>query len=219
MTLLELLQLLRKHLKLVVILPLACAVLMAGYSAFLMHDTYTASASMYVLAKDDGESNTNLSTDLNASQMISNDVAKLLTSDRVLSETADEVGLDNLNAYSVSVSSETTSRVIQLSVTGANPQTAADITNSMVDNVSQIAREVMSVESVNAIDRATVPASPSGPNRTLYVAVAFMAGIFLAVAIVVVADMLNTKVRGEDEVEELLGIPVVGRIPAMKEER
>ncbi len=219
MTLLELLQLLRKHLKLVVILPLACAVLMAGYSAFLMHDTYTASASMYVLAKDDGESNTNLSTDLNASQMISNDVAKLLTSDRVLSETADEVGLDNLNAYSVSVSSETTSRVIQLSVTGANPQTAADITNSMVDNVSQIAREVMSVESVNAIDRATVPASPSGPNRTLYVAVAFMAGLFLAVAIVVVADMLNTKVRSEDEVEELLGIPVVGRIPAMKEER
>lgn len=219
MTLLELLQLLRKHLKLVVILPLACAVLMAGYSAFLMHDTYTASASMYVLAKDDGESNTNLSTDLNASQMISNDVAKLLTSDRVLSETADEVGLDNLNAYSVSVSSETTSRVIQLSVTGANPQTAADITNSMVDNVSQIAREVMSVESVNAIDRATVPASPSGPNRTLYVAVAFMAGLFLAVAIVVAADMLNTKVRSEDEVEELLGIPVVGRIPAMKEER
>ena len=219
MTLLELLQLLRKHLKLVVILPLACAVLMAGYSAFLMHDTYTASASMYVLAKDDGESNTNLSTDLNASQMISNDVAKLLTSDRVLSETADEVGLDNLSAYSVSVSSETTSRVIQLSVTGANPQTAADITNSMVDNVSQIAREVMSVESVNAIDRATVPASPSGPNRTLYVAVAFMAGLFLAVAIVVVADMLNTKVRSEDEVEELLGIPVVGRIPAMKEER
>lgn len=219
MTLLELLQLLRKHLKLVVILPLACAVLMAGYSAFLMHDTYTASASMYVLAKDDGESNTNLSTDLNASQMISNDVAKLLTSDRVLSETADEVGLDNLNAYSVSVSSETTSRVIQLSVTGANPRTAADITNSMVDNVSQIAREVMSVESVNAIDRATVPSSPSGPNRTLYVAVAFMAGLFLAVAIVVVADMLNTKVRSEDEVEELLGIPVVGRIPAMKEER
>ena len=219
MTLLELLQLLRKHLKLVVILPLACAVLMAGYSAFLMHDTYTASASMYVLAQDDGESNTNLSADLNASQMISNDVAKLLTSDRVLSETADEVGLDNLNAYSVSVSSETTSRVIQLSVTGANPQTAADITNSLVNNVSQIAREVMSVESVNAIDRATVPASPSGPNRTLYVAVAFMAGLFLAVAIVVVADMLNTKVRSEDEVEELLGIPVVGRIPAMKEER
>ena len=43
-----------------------------------------------------------------------------------------------------------------------------------------------------------------------------MAGLFLAVAIVVVEDMLNTKVRGQEEVEELLGIPVIGRIPAMR---
>ncbi len=28
--------------------------------------------------------------------------------------------------------------------------------------------------------------------------------------------MLNTKVRSADEVEELLGIPVIGRIPAVK---
>ena len=43
-----------------------------------------------------------------------------------------------------------------------------------------------------------------------------MAGWFLAVAIVVLADMLNTKVRRTEEVEELLGIPVIGRMPAMK---
>ena len=50
----------------------------------------------------------------------------------------------------------------------------------------------------------------------MYVAVALMAGLFLAVAIVVVADMLNTKVRRVEEVEELLGLPVIGRMPAMK---
>lgn len=181
-----------------------------------MKNVYTATASMYVLAQDDsGESSTNLSTDLNASQMISNDVATLLTSDRVLSETARDVSLENLNAYSTSVTSETTSRVIQLSVTGPDAKMAADIANGMVSNVSEIAREVMSIESVNAIDSATAPSSPSGPNRVLYVAVAFMAGFFLAIAIVVVADMLNTKVRGEEQVEELLGVPVIGRIPMM----
>ena len=215
MTLLELLQLLRKHLKLVVILPLACAVLMAGYSAFLMHDTYTASASMYVLAKDDGESNTNLSTDLNASQMISNDVSTLLTSDRVLNETAADLGMEDLSDYDTTVTSETTSRVITLSVTGPDAQVAADIANHMVTNVSEVAGEVMSVESVNPIDQAEAPESPSGPNRPLYVAVALMAGLFLAVAVVVLQDMLNTKVRGQEDVEELLGIPVVGRIPAI----
>lgn len=216
MTLLELLQLLRKHLRLVVALPMACALAMGLYSLLFMENTYTASTSMYVLARqDDSAAGTSLSTDLSASQMISNDVSTLLTSDRVLDETAADLGMESLDDYDVDVSSETTSRVIGLSVTGPDPQTAAAIANDMVENVSAIAREVMSIESVNPIDEARVPEEPSGPKRPLYVAAALMAGLFLAVAVVVVEDMLNTKVRGHEDVEELLGIPVVGRIPAM----
>ena len=217
MTLLELLHLLRKHLRLVILLPVLCAVAMGAYSYLFMQNTYTASTSMYVLARNqDATTNTSLSTDLSASQMISNDVTTLLTSDRALEETAEDLGLPDLDDYEVSVTSETTSRVIGLSVTGPNPQTAAEVANRLVANVSSIAQEVMSIESVNPIDQALAPEVPSGPNRPLYIAVALMAGLFLAVAIVVVADMLNTKVRGQEEVEELLGIPVICRIPAMK---
>lgn len=217
MTLLELLHLLRKHLRLVVLLPVACALVMGVYSYLFMRNTYTASTSMYVLAlNQDATASNSLSTDLSASQMISNDVSTLLTSDRALAETAEDLALEDLSAYDVSVTSETTSRVIGLTVTGPDPQTAADVANRLVANVSGIAQEVMSIESVNPIDQATAPAAPSGPNRPLYVAVALMAGLFLAVAIVVVEDMLNTKVRGQEEVEELLGVPVIGRIPAMR---
>lgn len=217
MTLLELLHLLRKHLRLVVLLPVACALVMGVYSYLFMSNTYTASTSMYVLAlNQDATASTSLSTDLSASQMISNDVSTLLTSDRALAETAEDLALEDLDDYDVSVTSETTSRVIGLTVTGPDPQTAADVANHLVANVSGIAQEVMSIESVNPIDQATAPEAPSGPNRPLYVAVALMAGLFLAVAIVVVEDMLNTKVRGQEEVEELLGIPVIGRIPAMR---
>lgn len=217
MTLLELLHLLRKHLRLVVLLPVACALVMGVYSYLFMRNTYTASTSMYVLAlNQDATASTSLSTDLSASQMISNDVSTLLTSDRALAETAEDLALEDLDDYDVSVTSETTSRVIGLTVTGPDPQTAADVANHLVANVSGIAQEVMSIESVNPIDQATAPEAPSGPNRPLYVAVALMAGLFLAVAIVVVEDMLNTKVRGQEEVEELLGIPVIGRIPAMR---
>ena len=172
---------------------------------------------MYVLAKDLDSTNTSLSSDLSASQMISNDVAVLLDSDRVRNETTEDLGLDSLKGYDTSIANDTTSRVITLSVTGADPQTAADVANAMTSNVSEIAREVMEVESVNAIDRATPPTSPSGPNRPLYVAVALLGGLFLAVAVVVVEDMLNTRVRSDEEVEELLGIPVIGHVPAMGE--
>ena len=216
MTLLELLHLLRKHLKLVVLLPLVCAIAMAAASMLVMRNSYTAQTDMYVLASSQSDAGSALSSDLSASQMLTNDVARLLQSDRVMDDAASDLGLESLDGYSITVSSETTTRVITLSVTGADPQGAANVANALADNVSQVAQEVMSVESVNVIDEAPVPTAPSGPNRTLYVMVAFMAGLFLAVAIVVVLDMLDTRVRSAEQVEELLGLPVIGRIPEMK---
>lgn len=216
MTLLELLALLRKHLKFVIVLPVVCAVAMFFVAYFMMADEYTAVTSMYVLASSDDQGGSALSTDLSASQMITNDVATLLTSNRVVADAAQELGLENLGDFDISVSSETTTRVLSVSVTGENPVVAADIANALATNVSSIAQEVMNVESVNIVDLASVPNSPSGPNRVLYVAVAFMAGLFAAVAIVVLVDMLDTRVRNAEQVEELLGLPVIGRIPQVK---
>ena len=218
MTLLELLQLMRKHLKLVILLPIVCALAMGVYSYAFMANTYTASTSMYVLAKQTSANSDNAAnySNLNASQMLANDVSSLLKSDRIAADTVKNLHLDSLKGYSTKVTSETTSRVIALSVTGSDPDTSAAIANEMASNVSKVAQQVMDVQSVNVIDQAVSPSSPSGPNRSMYIAVALLAGLFIAIAIVVVSDMLNTKVRNADEVEELLGLPVIGRMPAVK---
>ena len=216
MTLLELFQLLKKHLQLVITLPVVCAIAMGIVSFAVMDNTYTATTTMYVRANntdDNGQMNYN---DLSASQMLSNDIATLLDSDSVKSGAAKELGLTNLDDYKVSVSSETTTRVITLSVTGTDAKETAEVAKAMASSVSTVAQNVGAAQSINVIDEAKTPEAPSGPKRTLYIAVAFLAGIFIAVAYVVLADMLNTRIRGAEEAEELLGIPVVGRIPAMK---
>lgn len=216
MTLLELFQLLRKHLRLVVALPVGCALIMAVVSFVLMGNTYTAQTSMYILANSNTESQSTNYTDLTASQLLANDVARLLQSDRVEADAASSLGLTDLSDYKVSVTSETTTRVISLVVTGPDPQGVADVANEMASQVSVVAQDVQMADSINVIDEAVAPTSPSGPNRMLYIAVAFLAGLFLAIAIVVLMDMLNTRIRSAEDAEELLGVPVVGRIPAMK---
>ena len=212
MTLLELFQLLKKHLQLVITLPVVCAIAMGIVSFVAMDNTYTATTSMYILAKTDDSGQMSYN-DLSASQMLSNDIATLLDSDSVKSGAANELGLTDLDDYKVSVSSETTTRVITLSVTGTDAKETAKVAKAMASSVSTVAQNVGAAQSINVIDEAK---TPSGPKRMLYVAVAFLAGIFIAVAYVVLADMLNTRIRGAEEAEELLGIPVVGRIPAMK---
>lgn len=223
MTLLDLLRLMRKHLKVVVALPIVCAVLMAVVSFGLMRNTYTADTTLYVQATpaSQQQGNTSLYSDLSASQMIANDVASLADSETVLSDAAKKLGIDDagMKAFKVSVTSETTSRVIKLSVTGKDPSQVADAANAVAESISKVAVDSMGVAGVNAIDQAQAPTRPSGPNRVLYTAVAFLAGLFAAIAGIVVMDMVNTKIRGVDDAEDTLGIPVIGRIPAVKMER
>ena len=212
MTLLELFKLLRKHLALVVVLPVVLAIATAGFSWGLMQNQYTATVSVYVLtAKDDASSSsTTAYNDLTASQLMANDIATLAKSETVQKRTAEALGMSSLSGYKISVEAGTTTRVISISVT------AGIVANEISTVLSTTAQSVMGVESVNVVDAAEVPTDPSGPPRAMYTAVAFLAGIFLAVAIVVVLDMLNTRVRNPEEAEELLGIPVIGRIPTIK---
>lgn len=216
MTLLELLTLLRKHLKLVIVLPILCAAATAAIAWLVLPSTYTSSTSMYVLTRANESNNALTNSDLSASQMLTNDVAKLIQSDRIEGDTADKLHMANLDGYKIQVTSETTTRVITVSVTGKSAQTAAIVANGLAETTDSVAREVMDVKSINVIDKAVEASSPSGPPRAMYTAVAFLVGIFLAVAIVVIMDMLNTRVRSADELEGLLDVPVIGRIPTIK---
>lgn len=215
MTLLELFKLLRKHLKLVIILPVVMAIATAGVGWGLMANQYTSTVSVYVLSSSE-QSNASQYNELTAGQLMANDVATLANSSIVLERTAQELGMKSLGGFEVSVDSATTTRVIEISVEGDNAEQCAQIANKLAEVLSSVAQSVMGVENVNVIDQAEVPQAPSGPPRAMYTAVAFLAGIFIAVAIVVIIDMVNTRVRTPEEAEELLGVPVIGRIPKIK---
>ena len=218
MTLLELFGLMRKHLSVVIALPLVFSLITGVYSFVVMPNTYTASTSMYVLTKSgSGSSDTITNTDLTASQMLTNDVATLIKSSRVQKDAAAAVGLSSLGAFDVSVESTTTTRVITIKVTGTSPGDVAVVANQLARTADNVAQEVMDIQSINVIDEARQPDSPSGPPRLMYIAVALLAGLFVAIAAIVIADMANTRVRSSEEVTELIGLAVIGRIPLIKD--
>ncbi|MDO4539166.1 MAG: Wzz/FepE/Etk N-terminal domain-containing protein, partial [Coriobacteriales bacterium] len=205
--------LLRRHFVLVIVLPIITGLITFGV-VMLMPNEYTASTTMYVLSRNEAEASAALTQqDLNTAQMLTNDVTTLIKSDRIKNDVSTHLGLSNLKGFKINVTSSTTTRVITLSVTNADPQLACDVANAIVDDVSIVAQEVMQIQSVNVIDTAQVPTSPSGPRRLMYTAVGALGGLFLAVAIVVLRDSLDTRVRSGQEVEEIVGIPVVGHFP------
>ena len=221
MTLLELLALLRKNWQLVVALPVACALVAAVYCWGFMPNEYTADVSIYALTKNTAQQGSTSEdgvtyTDLQSSQLLANDFAELAKNDQVRANTALALGMEDLSGYEISVTSSTTTRILKVEVTGEDPEYAALIANKLATEIGDTAVRVMGIEAVNVVNEAETPTQPSGPRRALYTLVALLAGLFLAIAIVVLRDMLNTTVRSADDVEELLGVPVIGRFPYEK---
>ncbi|MDR2673126.1 MAG: lipopolysaccharide biosynthesis protein [Coriobacteriales bacterium] len=217
MTLLDLLQLLKHKWFLVVLFPLLFAGLTAGYCWGFLSNDYTSSVSLYVLSKAESENSpTVTSGDMSASQQLANDIAVLAKSNRVINATIETLGMTTFRGYKIEVTSATTNRVITLSVTGKKPEAVAQIVDELAIQTANTAVGIMDLKAVNIVDSAQIPTEPSGPNRVLYTGVALLAGIFAAIALIVFLDLLNTRVKNPEEAEELLGLPILGRMPALK---
>lgn len=218
MTLLELLRLLRKKIALVIALPIIFTLLTGVYAYGFMKDVYTSEVQLYVLTQSQTSQDQSYasSSDTTASQQLANDIAVLADSPTVRNATAQALGMKDLTDYSIGVKNATTNRVITLTVTAGDPNSAARVANELAKKTATRSVEIMGVKAVNIVDEAVASDNPSGPNRKMYVAVAFLAGLFVAIALVVLMDMLNTTVKSREEAEELFDLPVLGVMPELK---
>ncbi len=65
-------------------------------------------------------------------------------------------------------------------------------------------------------DRATAPQGPSGPQRGKTVLTAFIVSLFAGLGLAFAANWLDGSIRVFDDVEEQVGLPVIGRIPGIR---
>jgi capsular exopolysaccharide synthesis family protein len=98
-------------------------------------------------------------------------------------------------------------------------QQEIDTNKSLLDGLLQSSKEneiVMSgtQNNVLVLDRAMVPGSPSGPERNRSILVAFMASLAIGFGLAFMIDWLNDSVSYAQDLEGILGLPVLGTVPA-----
>ena len=73
--------------------------------------------------------------------------------------------------------------------------------------------EAMQTADVQIIDRATLPERPVKPRVTLNIAIGGVLGVFLGVGLALLVEFLDNTLKTKEEVEQVLGLPVLGEIP------
>ncbi len=185
------------------------------FSAFVVKPTYTSSTRIYVANQTAGTNNLT-AQDLQAGSYLVNDYKEIIISDSVLSDVINREGLtmaegDLRGMIRVSIPNDT--RIITISVNSKDPQDAQQLANSVREIAAEKIKVVTKVEDVTTIEEAKVPTSPSSPNIKRNVLLGALVGGFIAVAFVLLLEVLDDRVRRPEDVEEVLGLVLIGVVP------
>ena len=182
---------------------------------FFIQPTYTSTTRIYVV--NQATDNNNLSAqDLQAGTYLANDYKEIITSNDVLSEVIKDEKLNLSEAElskMVSVNIPTDTRLISISVNAKTGQDAQILANKVREVASKKIKKVTKVEDVTTLEEAKLPESPSSPNIKLNVLLGAVLGGFLAVVGVLVREILDDRVRRPEDVEDALGMTLLGIVP------
>ncbi|MGQ7398203.1 YveK family protein [Streptococcus suis] len=186
------------------------------YSSFLVTPQFDSTTRIYVVSQnvEAGAGLTN--QELQAGTYLVKDYKEIILSQDVLSRVKTELGLTEDISNKISVSIPVDTRIVSISVRDADPNEAARIANSLRIFAAQKIVEVTKVSDVTTLEEAVPAEQPSTPNTKRNIAIGILAGGMLAVSLIVIIEVLDDRVKRPQDVEEVMGMTLLGVVPDLK---
>ncbi|HEL2221498.1 MULTISPECIES: YveK family protein [Streptococcus] len=200
----------------ILLLGLLGAGLAFAYSSFLVTPQYDSTTRIYVVGQH-AEAGAGLTNqDLQAGSYLVKDYKEIILSQDVLTQVATELNLNGNLKEKVSVSIPVDTRIVSISVRDSNPNEAARIANSLRSFAAQKIIEVTKVSDVTTLEEAVPAEEPSTPNTKRNILLGLLAGSVLATGLVLVMEILDDRVKRPQDIEEVMGLTLLGVVPDSK---
>ncbi|EEK76135.1 YveK family protein [Bacillus cereus] len=218
----ELFYILKKRVAMILVIAFGAAIVSAIISFFFMTPIYQSSTQILVNQKKQ-EGAAIQYNEVQTNIQLTNTYKVIIKSPVILEQVNEKLNL-NMTAQSlagkINVANEKDSQVISVTAEDKNPKLARDIANATADVFKGEVAKIMNVDNVTVLSKAEVAEnqSPIKPLPMLNVAIAFVVGLMAAVGLSFLLEYLDNTVKKEEDVENLLGLPVLGIVARMDEE-
>ena len=191
------------------------------YSYFYITPEYK-SVTKIVLAQSSSGSEKNVDgtitqADVNLNSKLVSTYSELIKSKSVLRQVVNSLNNESINENklrnSISVQAVKDTEVIQITVRNQDPNLAAQIANKIAEVFSEKVVEIYNISNVYILDRAEPSTVPSNINHIKDIVIFGFIGVVIAVALILLLNMLDTTIKTEQDVESLGGLLVLASIP------
>ena len=205
----------KRRLRMIVLITLLATMTSGIYSFYFITPKYQSSTQILVnQSRENGQgidynqvqSNLETYSDIIKSPMILDIVSRKLELDRP----------EKTLVKQINISSGEKSRVFTITVQDSDPETAAKISNTIAETFKEEILTLINVNNINILSMAKVNPSPTNPSPKLIIAVGFIFGLITSLGICFLLEKMDDSIRTESDVEQLLGLPVLGEVFEIK---
>ncbi|HGR2370337.1 TPA: capsular polysaccharide biosynthesis protein [Streptococcus pneumoniae] len=187
-----------------------------AYSTFIVKPEYTSTTRIYVVNRNQGGKPGLTNQDLQAGTYLVKDYREIILSQDALEKVATNLKLDmpaKTLASKVQVAVPADTRIVSISVKDKQPEEASRIANSLREVAAEKIVAVTRVSDVTTLEEARPATTPSSPNVRRNSLFGFLGGAVVTVIAVLLIELLDTRVKRPEDIEDVLKIPLLGLVP------
>lgn len=217
-TLVDIVNLLIRRLKWLLIGLVVGALLLSMYTVLLVDDRYTSSVSLYVKNAEDPKDGIATINNLYAAQMLTNSYVIILQDPETLQKMAKRMTVsasveDIYHALKIETTEDTA--IITVSATTNDAILSQAICQALCDVAPEMLSDIVGAGAVHTLGEVPT-AVKTGPNALKNGLLGGAFGLLLAAAVVFVVYLCDTTVKSKEEIQRMTDLPILGEIPSMK---
>ena len=174
------------------------------WNTIMVVPKYKSSTKVYVLNNNINEKK--LTTqDFQIGNYLLKDYKEIILSSKVLERVIEKNGIqmslgELRSKIEVKIPQDT--RILTITVEDTDSKRAADLANAVRDEAFLEIKEITKEESINILEKAQESKTPSSPDIRKNTIMAIGIGILLSLAVVILKEVLDDRVKKQEDIEE-----------------
>ncbi|AQS03686.1 YveK family protein [Clostridium beijerinckii] len=213
----EIINILLKRWKMILSITLLATLTAGIVSFFVIAPKYEASTKVFIgKEKTDSKDQNYNNSDIQMYQQLLKTYAEVIKTNALVekainAEGFDLISKDVLNDLTVTPAANT--QILEITYISKDRNLSKEVLDSITNQFIKTSTELIPNGNVKIVEPAELPENPASPNKKLNIAIAFLLGLMVSVGLAFLLEFLDNTFKSKEQLEQILGIPVIGAIP------
>lgn len=213
----ELLAIVKKNLKLIIICPLVTLLIAFIFSFYLIQPKYSVYTKVFIGKEETQDKKENYNNDdVQMYLKLLKTYSEVVKTNKLVSRAMNDY---NINLTSSEVLSNLScnptedTQILVIKFENSDKDLAVKVVTAITDEFIKTSDDLIPNGTVKVVEDVVVPKSPSKPNRKLNLFIGFVLGAAISFGIIFLKEVHDNTFKTKEKLKRVIGVPVLGLIP------